>query len=51
MEHQGKSSYRFCVNGAQYLLYRLTGDQVNGKRLLSSWTLHFAAKKTAEVVP
>ncbi|KAJ3733211.1 glycosyltransferase family 39 protein [Lentinula guzmanii] len=28
----------------------LTGDQVNSKRLLSSWTLHFAAKKTAEVV-
>ncbi|KAJ7577078.1 glycosyltransferase family 39 protein [Mycena floridula] len=27
----------------------LTGDQVNAKRLLSSWTLHFAAKKTAEV--
>ncbi|KAG9224052.1 hypothetical protein CCMSSC00406_0004332 [Pleurotus cornucopiae] len=28
----------------------LTGDEVNSKRLLSSWTLHFAAKKTAEVV-
>ncbi|KAF8239372.1 glycosyltransferase family 39 protein [Tricholoma matsutake] len=27
----------------------LTGDQVNSKRLLSTWTLHFAAKKTAEV--
>ncbi|KAI0084456.1 glycosyltransferase family 39 protein [Irpex rosettiformis] len=24
----------------------LTGEQVNAKRLLSSWTLHFAAKKT-----
>ncbi|KAI0705180.1 glycosyltransferase family 39 protein [Cytidiella melzeri] len=24
----------------------LTGEQVNSKRLLSSWTLHFAAKKT-----
>jgi len=23
----------------------LTGEQVNSKRLLSSWTLHFAAKK------
>ncbi|KAJ8519830.1 hypothetical protein ONZ45_g3254 [Pleurotus djamor] len=28
----------------------LTGDEVNSKRLLSSWTLHFAAKKTAEVI-
>ncbi|KAF8892285.1 glycosyltransferase family 39 protein [Infundibulicybe gibba] len=28
----------------------LTGEQVNSKRLLSSWTLHFAAKKTAEIV-
>ncbi|KAL0953784.1 hypothetical protein HGRIS_004968 [Hohenbuehelia grisea] len=28
----------------------LTGEEVNTKRLLSSWTLHFAAKKTAEVV-
>jgi len=28
------------------ILLRLTGDQVNSKRLLSSWTLHFAAKKT-----
>ncbi|TFK73757.1 glycosyltransferase family 39 protein [Pluteus cervinus] len=28
----------------------LTGEEVNSKRLLSSWTLHFAAKKTAEVV-
>ncbi|THU87976.1 glycosyltransferase family 39 protein, partial [Dendrothele bispora CBS 962.96] len=27
----------------------LTGEQVNSKRLLSTWTLHFAAKKTAEV--
>ncbi|KAL5492520.1 PMT4 [Sanghuangporus weigelae] len=24
----------------------LTGDQVNARRLLSTWTLHFAAKKT-----
>lgn len=28
----------------------LTGEQVNAKRLLSSWTLHFAAKTKAEVV-
>ncbi|ESK96494.1 glycosyltransferase family 39 protein [Moniliophthora roreri MCA 2997] len=27
----------------------LTGEQVNSRRLLSSWTLHFAAKKTEEV--
>ncbi|KAF9047103.1 glycosyltransferase family 39 protein [Hymenopellis radicata] len=27
----------------------LTGEQVNAKRLLSSWTLHFAAKTTADV--
>ncbi|TFK39781.1 glycosyltransferase family 39 protein [Crucibulum laeve] len=27
----------------------LTGEQVNSKRLLSTWTLHFAAKKTHEV--
>ncbi|KAH7908925.1 glycosyltransferase family 39 protein [Hygrophoropsis aurantiaca] len=27
----------------------LDGDAVNAKRLLSSWTLHFAAKVTAEV--
>ncbi|KAG6869242.1 hypothetical protein C0993_009107 [Termitomyces sp. T159_Od127] len=28
----------------------LDGDAVNSKRLLSTWTLHFAAKKTAEAV-
>ncbi|KAG5353548.1 hypothetical protein C0989_005520 [Termitomyces sp. Mn162] len=28
----------------------LDGDTVNSKRLLSTWTLHFAAKKTGEVV-
>ncbi|KAJ7623208.1 glycosyltransferase family 39 protein [Roridomyces roridus] len=28
----------------------LTGEQVNARRLLSTWTLHFAAKVTAEVV-
>ncbi|KAJ7890523.1 glycosyltransferase family 39 protein [Mycena olivaceomarginata] len=27
----------------------LTGEQVNTRRLLSTWTLHFAAKVTAEV--
>ncbi|KAJ2930854.1 hypothetical protein H1R20_g6249, partial [Candolleomyces eurysporus] len=27
----------------------LTGEQVNSKRLLSSWTLHFAAKKTHDI--
>jgi dolichyl-phosphate-mannose-protein mannosyltransferase len=27
----------------------LTGEQVNSKRLLSTWTLHFAAKKVHEV--
>ncbi|KAJ8095317.1 Dolichyl-phosphate-mannose--protein mannosyltransferase 4 [Marasmius tenuissimus] len=27
----------------------LTGDEVNARRLLSSWTLHFAAKKTEDV--
>ncbi|KAF9006174.1 glycosyltransferase family 39 protein [Cyathus striatus] len=27
----------------------LTGEQVNSKRLLSTWTLHFAAKKTHEL--
>lgn len=25
---------------------RLTGEQVNARRLLNTWTLHFAAKKT-----
>lgn len=29
---------------------RLTGEQVNARRLLSTWTLHFAAKVTAEVL-
>jgi hypothetical protein len=29
---------------------RLTGEQVNAHRLLSSWTLHFAAKKSSEVI-
>ncbi|KIY49959.1 glycosyltransferase family 39 protein [Fistulina hepatica ATCC 64428] len=29
----------------------LTGEEVNARRLLSSWTLHFAAKVTQEVVP
>lgn len=28
---------------------RLTGEQVNSKRLLSTWTLHFAAKITHDV--
>jgi len=28
----------------------LDGETVNSKRLLSSWTLHFAAKKTAESI-
>ncbi|KAF5383513.1 hypothetical protein D9615_003615 [Tricholomella constricta] len=28
----------------------LDGTQVNSKRLLTTWTLHFAAKKTAETV-
>ncbi|KAJ7281500.1 glycosyltransferase family 39 protein [Mycena rebaudengoi] len=28
----------------------LTGEQVNARRLLSTWTLHFAAKVTAEVL-
>lgn len=28
----------------------LDGNQVNSKRLLTTWTLHFAAKKTAETV-
>jgi dolichyl-phosphate-mannose-protein mannosyltransferase len=27
----------------------LTGEQVNARRLLSSWTLHFAAKHTSDV--
>ncbi|KAF9466070.1 glycosyltransferase family 39 protein [Collybia nuda] len=27
----------------------LDGSQVNAKRLLSTWTLHFAAKKTSEI--
>ncbi|EGN96803.1 glycosyltransferase family 39 protein, partial [Serpula lacrymans var. lacrymans S7.3] len=29
----------------------LDGETVNQKRLLSSWTLHFAAKTNAEVIP
>lgn len=28
------------------IFYRLTGQQVNNRRLLSTWTLHFAAKDT-----
>jgi len=28
----------------------LTGEQVNARRLLSTWTLHFAAKVTADVL-
>ncbi|CAK5267805.1 unnamed protein product [Mycena citricolor] len=28
----------------------LTGEQVNARRLLSTWTLHFAAKVTSDVV-
>jgi len=30
-----------------YGIPELDGDQVNARRLLSSWTLHFAAKKTS----
>lgn len=27
----------------------MTGEQVNARKLLSSWTLHFEAKKTHEL--
>ncbi|KAJ7898450.1 glycosyltransferase family 39 protein [Mycena leptocephala] len=49
----------FCVAMIAVLLFfapltygtpGLTGEQVNARRLLSTWTLHFAAKVTAEVV-
>ena len=51
MEHQGKLNL-YRLNAAILLtcqIVRLTGDQVNSKRLLSTWTLHFAGKKTYEV--
>jgi len=54
MAHQGESLWNMSLVFEEIifdsLYYRLTGDQVNSKRLLSSWTLHFAAKKAAEVV-
>ncbi|KAJ7658107.1 glycosyltransferase family 39 protein [Mycena rosella] len=49
----------FCMAMFACLLYfapltygtpGLTGEQVNARRLLSTWTLHFAAKVTAEVL-
>lgn len=46
----GYATSFFVVKILLTVLSSLTGEQVNSKRLLSSWTLHFAAKKTAEVV-
>ena len=33
-----------CTNSLCTTIFRLDGETVNSKRLLSSWTLHFAAK-------
>jgi dolichyl-phosphate-mannose-protein mannosyltransferase len=37
------------LKGLTDITSRLDGETVNSKRLLSSWTLHFAAKKTGEL--
>ena len=31
------------------LIRRMTGEQVNARKMLSSWTLHFEAKKTHDL--
>jgi len=31
------------------LTNRMTGEQVNARKMLSSWTLHFEAKKTHDL--
>lgn len=36
------------LGGTANVARRLDGDQVNNRRILSSWTLHFAGKKTHE---
>jgi dolichyl-phosphate-mannose-protein mannosyltransferase len=33
-----------CAGSLHITIFRLDGETVNAKRLLSSWTLHFAAK-------
>ena len=49
MGHQGKLGLAYQLYSFDADLRRLTGDQVNSKRLLSTWTLHFAAKRTIEL--
>lgn len=39
--HSATVTYHPLIN------FRLTGDEVNRRRILSSWTLHFAAKETS----
>lgn len=42
----GKQFPVFAYNKFLNVYSSLTGEQVNARRLLSTWTLHFAAKKT-----
>ena len=45
MERLGMSILLLGLSFDTHYIFRsLTGEQVNSKRLLSSWTLHFAAK-------
>jgi dolichyl-phosphate-mannose-protein mannosyltransferase len=50
MEHQGEFLDFTDLNILTLSVFSLDGDAVNSKRLLSSWTLHFAAKKTSESI-
>jgi dolichyl-phosphate-mannose-protein mannosyltransferase len=34
----------FCLSHLRTMIHRMDGEMVNSRRLLSSWTLHFAAK-------
>lgn len=51
MEHPGKTAiFKSKLLLTLRFRSRLDGAQVNAKRLLTTWTLHFAAKTTVEAV-
>ena len=49
MGRRGECYGRLTLKGMLTGFRRLTGEQVNARRLLKSWTLHFAAKHIDEV--
>ena len=50
MGHQGTLLDRFPAFRSLIGIGSLDGENVNSKRLLSSWTLHFAAKVTSDAI-